>query len=43
MRVQTSKFVNIWSQMKPIMSICYPREVVGGGSETQIQVGENLN
>ena len=40
MCVQTSGFANIWSTN---MSNFYPLEVVGRGSETQIQVGKNLN
>ena len=43
MSVSTSKFANAWSQIKKNMSNFLPREVVDRGSETQIQVGENLN
>ena len=31
-----------WSQIKQIMIIFNPLEVVGRGSETQLHVGENL-
>ena len=34
-------FTNIMSQIK--QSYFYPLEVVGRGSETQLQVGENLD
>ena len=36
-------FAYVWSQIKTNMSNFHPLEVVGRGSETQIQVGENLN
>ena len=42
--VQTSIFANVWSQINKInMSNFHPLEVVCRGSETQVQVGENLN
>ena len=38
-----SRFVNVWSQIKQIMSNVQPLEVVDRGSETQPQVVENSN
>ena len=35
-----SKFAKVWSQIKQIYF--HPFEVVGRGSENQLQVGENL-
>ena len=44
MSFQTSRFANVRSQIKQIiMGNCHPLEVVGRGSETQLQVDENLN
>ena len=43
MTVKTSRFVNVWSQIKQIMGNFQQLEVVGRGSETQPQVVENLN
>ena len=46
MCVYTSRFANICAQIKHIyiyISNFQPLEVVGRGSETQLQVGENLN
>ena len=43
MRVSTSRFANVWSQIKQIKNNFHPLDVVGRGSETQLQVGENLN
>ena len=44
MSVSTSRFANVWSQAYQILSSNFHSpEVVGRGSETQIQVGENLN
>ena len=37
------KHENVWSKIKQIMSKFRPLEVVGRGSETQLQVGEHLN
>ena len=42
MCVSTSRFADIYAQIKQ-MSNFQPLEVVGRGSETQLQVGENLN
>ena len=40
----TSRFANFKSQVKQInMGNFHPLEVVGRGSETQLQAGENLN
>ena len=42
--MSASIFANMWSQIKKNnMSNFYPLEVVGRGSETQLQVGQNLN
>ena len=41
MGVQTARFANDWLQIKH-MSNFHPLEVVGRGSETQLQVGEKL-
>ena len=38
----TSRFVNIFDQIKQMSNI-QPLEVVGRGSETQLQVGEHSN
>ena len=38
MSVETKRFANVWSQ---IMSTFQSLEVVGRGSETQLQVGKN--
>ena len=43
MSVQTARFLNGWSQIKHIRTNYHPLEVVGHGSETQLQVGENGN
>ena len=46
MGVQTSRFANAWTQIRQtymIMSNFHPLEVVGHGSKTQLQMGENLN
>ena len=43
MGVLTSRFANVWCQMDTNMSNFHPLEVVCRGSETQLQVGENLN
>ena len=43
MSVSTSRFANVWSQIKITMSNFHPLEVVGRGSETQLPVDENLN
>ena len=44
MCVLTSRFANVWSQVKQNnKSNFHPPEVVARGSETQLQVGENLN
>ena len=40
--VQTSRFTNARSQIEHVSNF-HPLEVVGRGSETQLQVGENLN
>ena len=40
MKNLTSRFENIWSQ---IISNFHSLEVVGRGSETQLQVSENLD
>ena len=34
---------NVWFQIKKNISFFHPLEVVGRGSETQLQVGKNLN
>ena len=39
MSVSTSRFANVWSQIKKHFD---PLEVVGRGSETQLQVGEQF-
>ena len=39
---KTSKFVNVWSQINKFSNF-HPPEIVGRGSETQFQVGDNLN
>ena len=38
------RFANVWSENKQIyyISIVHPLEVVGGGNETQLQVGTNV-
>ena len=41
MSVPTATFAIFWSQIK--QSNFHPLEVVGRGSETQLQVGENFN
>ena len=41
MCVLTSRFANVWSQLKQ-MSNFHPLEVVGRGSGTQLEVGETL-
>ena len=41
--VWTSKFANFPAQIKQIWVIFQPLEVVGCGSETQLQVGANLH
>ena len=43
MSVWTSEFANAWSQIKKNISNFHPFVVVGRGSETQLQMGENLN
>ena len=44
MSVETYKFVNVRFQIKQNnMSNFHPLEVVGQGSETKLQVGENLS
>ena len=44
MSVQTSIFANAWFQIKHLYnSNFHPFEVVGRGSERQLQVGKNLN
>ena len=43
MSVEASGLVIFWSQIKHIYEYFYPLEVVGRGSETQLEVGENLN
>ena len=40
MRLTSRLFANVWSQ---IGGFFYPLEVVGRGSETQLQMGENVN
>ena len=40
MSAYTPRFANVWSQ---IMTIFHPLEVVCRGSETQLQVGEQIN
>ena len=42
MSVLTSRYVNVWSQIKH-MSNFQPHEVVDRSSETQLQVVENVN
>ena len=42
MSVETSTFANVWSQIKQMCNF-HALEVVGRGSETHFQVGENLN
>ena len=41
MGVKTSKFANIWLQIKQIGNF-HPLKVMGCGSERQFQVGEHL-
>ena len=36
-------FTNVSSQIEQVLSNFHPLEVVCRGSETQLQVGENLN
>ena len=43
MCVSTSRFANTLAQIKQKMSNFQPLEVVGRGSEAQLQVGGNLN
>ena len=44
MCVNTSRFTNLWSQIKQIIMINFhPLEVLGRGSDTKLQVGENLD
>ena len=44
MCVNTSRFTNLWSQNKQIsMSNFHPLEVLGRGSDSKFQVGENLS
>ena len=40
--LKLNKFENVWSQIKKNVINFHPLEVVGRGSETQLQVGENL-
>ena len=40
MSAWTSRFENVWSQIKPKMSNFHPLEVVGRSNETQLQVGK---
>ena len=35
-------YANVWPQIKKNMSNCHAIEVVGRGSETQLQVGDIL-
>ena len=41
--IWTAKFANVWCHIRHIMSNCHLLEVVGRGSHTQLQVGENSN
>ena len=41
--VLTSRFTNVWSQIKTNMSNFHPLVVVDRRSEKQLQAGENLN
>ena len=43
MYVQTSRFANVWSQIKQIRVIFSHLNVVSRGSDTQLQVAENAN
>ena len=43
MCVQILSLANVWSKIKQIWVIFTHLEVVGRGSETQLQVGENSN
>ena len=38
----SSRFANVWSQIKQIMCNFQPLEAGGRGSEIQLQVGENV-
>ena len=41
MSVETSMFANVCSRIEQNMNNFHPLEVVGRGSKTQLQVGEN--
>ena len=41
--MHTLIFANVWLPIKQLNINFCPLEVVGRGSETQLQVGENLN
>ena len=43
MSVQTSRFANVWFEIKQIWVIFTNLKFMGRGSETQLQEGENLN